>query len=198
MPELVVLELDPQVPQEESDEEIGDLLVASAGANLGMDFLPGSRDYDGNRWEPAPAEAARILWLDAFTANVDRTWGNPNLLVWHQRVWAIDHGAALGFQYSWPDVAGWAHRELDFSQHILRDVALDLPAGELKDLDATLSAALEEETLSGVLELVPDEWLTGMTALRSPESAVRLRERYVEYLAARLGSGRSWWPAVLS
>jgi len=197
VPELVVLEVGPDVPQDDSDEEVKDLLAASVGRNLGMDFLPGSRDYDGEHEEPPPAEAARILWLDAFTANVDRTWSNPNLLTWHRTLWAIDHGAALVFQHAWPSVESWAGRRFDFSQHILREVALDLSRAELADLDLALAAELSDEVLAGILELVPNEWLTSMNSLREPNSAAGLRERYAQYLRARLESGRHWWPAVL-
>ena len=41
-----------------------------------------------------PGVAAKVLWLDAFCANVDRTWRNPNLLFWHGDLWVIDHGAS--------------------------------------------------------------------------------------------------------
>ena len=95
VPELVALDLDPEIARREPDEEIQELLRASTGLNLGMDFLPGSVGYDGLGWRPPVADAARVYWLDAFAANVDRSWSNPNLLVWHRRLWAIDHGAAL-------------------------------------------------------------------------------------------------------
>ena len=94
VPEMRAVTLDARIAKYEADEEVQDLLTASIGLNLGVDFLPGSFGYDGSR-PPSPQEAARVLWLDAFTANVDRTWTNPNLLVWHGQTWAIDHGAAL-------------------------------------------------------------------------------------------------------
>ena len=101
VPQLRAVTLDARIAKYEADEEVQDLLTASVGLNLGVDFLPGSFGYDGSQ-PPSPAEAARVLWLDAFTANVDRTWSNPNLLVWHGQTWAIDHGAALYFHHSWP------------------------------------------------------------------------------------------------
>jgi hypothetical protein len=84
VPELVVLDVDPEIARREPDQEIQDLLRASVGHNLGMDFLPGSFSYDGIGWQPPAEEAARIFWLDALTANMDRTWSNPNLLIWHR------------------------------------------------------------------------------------------------------------------
>ena len=197
VPDLVVLDLDPEIARREPDEEVQELLQASTGDNLGMDFLPGSIGYDGIRWQPPGDEAARVLWLDAFSANVDRTWTNPNLLVWHRRMWAIDHGAALVFQHSWPAVGGWAARRYDLSEHVLRRVAARLDAAALAALDAELAAVLTPAVITGVLELVPDEWLLGMNAARGDDrSADDWRRRYVEYLLARLGGDRPWWPDV--
>ena len=91
-PRLVALDLDPEIARYEADEEVQDLLNASPGLNLGIDFLPGAFGYEGEAATSADT-AARVLWLDAFTANVDRTWRNPNLLLWHDDLWVIDHGA---------------------------------------------------------------------------------------------------------
>lgn len=129
VPDLAVVRLDPRIAKYEADEEVQDLLTASVGTNLGVDFLPGSLGYDGSR--PPDADLAeRIIWLDALTANVDRTWSNPNLLVWHGRTWAIDHGAALYFHHSWPSKAPaperFAAQPFDASRHVLRDVAGDV------------------------------------------------------------------------
>lgn len=86
-PRLAVVDLPSAIARYEADEEVQDLLNASPGLNLGVDFLPGSFGYDGSR-PPGAVDAGSVLWLDAFTANVDRTWANPNLLVWHGRTWA--------------------------------------------------------------------------------------------------------------
>ena len=132
VPDLAVVDLDARIARYEADEEVQDLLTASVGTNLGVDPLPGSLGYDGSR--PASADLAdRIIWLDALTANVDRTWSNPNLLVWHGRTWAIDHGAALYFHHSWPSRGPsperFAAQPFDASRHVLRDVAGDVRAG---------------------------------------------------------------------
>jgi hypothetical protein len=145
VPELRAVTLDARIARYEADQEVQDLLTASVGLNLGVDFLPGSFGYDGSQ-PPSPLEAARILWLDAFTANIDRTWSNPNLLVWHGQTWAIDHGAALYFHHSWPS-RGWdptsparfAGQSFDSRKHVLRDVAADLTP--LHDGLATLVGA---------------------------------------------------------
>src|ERR1700712_5486921 len=92
MPEQVLAELDPALGRAEPDPEIQELIAASPGTNLGVDFLPGSLPYSpAIAWQPAPALAADIVWLDALTTNVDRTPQNPNLLLWHDRLWLIDH-----------------------------------------------------------------------------------------------------------
>src|SRR5690606_30410422 len=99
-PRLVLLDLDPAIARYEADEEVQDLLNASPGINLGIDFLPGAFGVDGHVSVPE-AEAATVLWLDAFTANVDRSWRNPNMLLWHGDLWVIDHGASLYFHHGW-------------------------------------------------------------------------------------------------
>ena len=153
VPRLALVTLDPQIAKYEADEEVQDLLNASIGLNLGVDFLPGSFGYDGS--VPPPEDvAARIVWLDALTANVDRTWNNPNLLLWHRRTWAIDHGAALYFHHGWPsrapDPVRFAGQRFDVSTHVLREVAATPPRSH-DELAATLTPAV----LASVVELVP-------------------------------------------
>jgi hypothetical protein len=193
VPDLVAVELDPAIGLREPDQEVQELLKVSAGLNLGMDFLPGSVGYDGVAWRPDPLDAARIYWLDAFTANIDRTWRNPNLLVWHRTLWAIDHGAALVFQHAWPAPSLWASRRYDLSQHVLLPVVRALDTGTLADLDAALADSVVP-LLAEVLELVPGEWLTGMNAAQGdPRSPAQWRERYVEQLTARAVGDRPWF-----
>ena len=197
VPELVTVELDPQIARLEPDEEVQDLLAASAGLNLGMDFLPGSFGYDGMHWPPSAAEAAVIHWLDAFSANIDRTWRNPNLLIWHRRLWAIDHGAALIFQHAWPPVQTWAKRRYDFTDHALAPLIVELDRPALDKIDADLAGQVTPELLTEVLNLVPDGWLIGMNAaIGDSRDADGWRARYLEYLLARLGDRAAWRPEV--
>jgi hypothetical protein len=180
-PDLVAVRLDAAIGRYEADEEVQDLLNASIGLNLGVDFLPGSFGFDAS-CEPAPEEAARILWLDAFTANVDRSWRNPNLLVWGGDLWAIDHGAALYFHHAWP--AGsperFAAQPYDASDHVLLG-HLDGVAAADADLAPRVTPALLDE----VLALVPDAWLA------TPQD----RDRYRDCLLARVSGDRGWLPA---
>lgn len=190
-PELRAVALDARIAKYEADEEVQDLLTASVGLNLGLDFLPGAFGYDGSS-PPPRAEAARILWLDAFTANVDRTWSNPNLLVWHRTTWCIDHGAALYFAHSWPrfppNPGKFAAQPFDSSSHVLRAVA-----GDLRDTDAELSPLVDTALLTDVVAQVPDEWLEPAPGLPDAEA---VRAAYVEHLLARVASPRVWLPVT--
>jgi hypothetical protein len=190
VPDLAVIDLDVRIARYEADEEVQDLLTASVGTNLGVDYLPGSLGYDGSR-PPGSDLAARIVWLDALTANVDRTWSNPNLLVWHGRTWAIDHGAALYFHHSWPSrppsPERFAAQPFDVTRHVLRDVA-----GDVSRVHPELAQALTDDVLESVVADVPEEWLE--TTAELPDAA-SVRSAYREMLRARLGSPAAWLPS---
>ena len=113
MPELVLVDVDPVLGRAEPDEEVQDLLRASPGLNLGIDYLPGALGFDPDAHTVDADLASRVLWFDALVGNVDRSWRNPNLLLWHRRLWLIDHGAALVFHHDWPRAATAAERPYD-------------------------------------------------------------------------------------
>lgn len=193
-PRLVTLDLSAEIARYEADEEVQDLLQASVGLNLGIDFLPGSFGYDGREdaGGPTPADSAveaRILWLDAFTANVDRSWRNPNLLLWHGDLWVIDHGASLYFHHAWSggitDPARFAAQPWNSDDHVL-GAHLDAVAG----LDEEMRSLLGAEVLAEIVAEVPDEWLEPVPGA---ETAEAVRDAYVAFLTARLGS-RQWLP----
>lgn len=191
VPDLVVVEMPAAIARYEADEEVQDLLDASPGRNLGLDFLPGAFGYDGSHPPPSP-EATTILWLDAYTANVDRTWSNPNLLVWHDRTWAIDHGAALYMHHGWPSKGSrpeaFAAQRFDASTHVLRDAADDVGA----EHDRARSL-LDRDALAEVVAAVPDEWLETAPGLPDPPA---VRGAYVDNLAARLAAPDPWLPGA--
>ncbi len=191
VPELRALELDPVIGKYEADEEVQDLLTASVGLNLAVDFLPGSFGWDPG-FAVDPAQAARILWLDAFTANVDRSWRNPNLLIWHRQLWLIDHGAALYFHHGWSrpdaDPQRFASQPYDASDHVLIQYAAGVP-----DADRDLAPLVDRSLLTEVLDQVPDEWLEP-----DGDSPAAVRARYLDYLLARLGGDRSWLPRAVA
>lgn len=188
-PRLVALDLSAEIARYEADEEVQDLLQASVGLNLGVDFLPGSFGFDGDVGSQ-PETDAMILWLDAFTANVDRSWRNPNLLVWHDEVWVIDHGASLYFHHAWSrsitDPARFAAQPWDASDHVL-----GASVGLVADADVRARALLSRHVFEEVVAEVPDVWLTSTEGV-SPDE---LRQAYVDFLDARLGS-RAWLPEV--
>ena len=195
-PRLVALELDPELARYEADEEVQDLLNASPGLNLGVDFLPGAFGYDGRQGVDGgvgATVAAKVLWLDAFTANVDRSWRNPNLLWWHGELWVIDHGAALYFHHAWSggvtDPARFAAQPWDSSDHVLGE-----RAGDLAAVDAELSSLLGPETFAEVLAEVPDVWLEPVPGADDPDA---VRAAYAAFLTARLAT-RQWLPAGVS
>jgi hypothetical protein len=190
-PRTVALDLDPEIARYEADEEVQDLLNASAGLNLGTDFLPGSFGYDG---EPPPgSDPGLVLWLDAFTANVDRTWRNPNLLLWHGDLWVIDHGACLYFHHGWSagvgDPARFAAQPWSAEDHVFLG-----HAGDLDAVDARARGLLDEDVFTAILADVPDVWLEPVRGAESPDD---LRAAYVAFLSARLAS-RAWLPAVVA
>ncbi len=172
VPRLALVELDPALGRAEPDPEIQDLLVASAGLNLGVDFLPSALPYSPAVGPAPDAElAADVVWFDALVTNIDRTAQNPNLLLWHDRLWLIDHGAALYFHHA--AERDPTHARSPFSairEHVL------LPfAGSIAEADERLASQVTEAVLKDVAEAIPDEWLDGDD-----------RRSYVEYLLERL------------
>jgi hypothetical protein len=182
VPELTLVELDPTLGRAEPDPEIQDLLLGSAGLNLGVDFLPGALPFDPAA-EPAvePELAAGLVWLDALVTNPDRTARNVNLLWWHGRLHPIDHGAALFFHHAPEPVPGHARRPFEqITEHVL------LPyAAPVAEADGRLAPQVTRRLLEDVVAHVPDVWLDG------DDPGV-----YVEYLAERLEEPRAWVDAA--
>ena len=190
-PELALIEVDAEIGRREPDEEVQELVSRSAGLNLAVDFLPGSVGYDRS-FDVDALDAARIVWLDAFVANVDRSARNTNLLIWHQTLWAIDHGACLRFHHAWGDVATFAAGAYNYRDHVLA------PVGDPRRVHEQLSAQVTAPLLAEVLELVPEAWLLPDPTRpdpRAPQTAAAAREAYGEYLLARLDAAERWLPA---
>ncbi|MYQ98688.1 MULTISPECIES: HipA family kinase [unclassified Streptomyces] len=192
-PELVLVHFDPAVAAEEPHQEVRDLHSASAGLNLGMDYLPGARDLTPElaRVFPVdPLEAGRVVWLDALTVNVDRTVHSSNLMVWPTlgtvppRLWLIDHGAALVFHHRW-DTTTPAKR-YDFRHHALGQYGPDVRAA-----DAELAPRVTEELLRAIAAEVPDAWLAEDAGFGTPDD---VRDAYVGYLLARVRRSAEWLP----
>ena len=191
VPELVLAALDPELARTEPDPEIQDLVRSSAGLNLAMDYLPGSLGFDPLVEPPSPDLASRIVWFDALVQNVDRSARNTNLLVWHRKLWLIDHGASLYFHHDWstwlnsPDRRAASRRPYAAARgHVLLPFATKIP-----EADAALASALTPEALRVAIDLAPDEWLRDEPGFEGPEE---IRSAYVEYLSTRLEEPRTW------
>jgi len=192
-PELVLVHFDPAIAAGEPHQEVRELHSASHGLNLGMDHLPGARDFTpevAKEFRVDPLEAGRIVWLDALTANVDRTGHSSNLMVWPTlgvappRLWLIDHGAALVFHHRWD--GSDPEKAYDFRHHALGHYAPDVRAA-----DAELAPKVTEELLRAVAAEVPDAWLADDEAFATPDQA---RAAYVDHLHARVRASAAWLP----
>jgi hypothetical protein len=177
VPELAALRLDPVIGLGEPDQEVQELLKASGGLNLGMDFLPGSIGFDPLAYEVDPAEAGRVVWFDALINNVDRSWRNPNMLVWHGDLWLIDHGATMIWHHNWPGAAASAAKPYDASDHALAPFGPDIAAAA-----AELAPLVTEELLAEVTAAVPEDWLAGEPGFSGPGE---VRRAYAEALLPR-------------
>ncbi|MEU3374045.1 HipA family kinase [Streptomyces sp. NPDC006660] len=177
VPELVAMQLDPVIGLSEPDQEVQELLKASGGLNLGMDYLPGSLGFDPLAYQVDAAEAGRVVWFDALINNVDRSWRNPNMLVWHGDLWLIDHGATMIWHHNWPGAAASAAKPYNASDHALAPFGPDIAAAA-----AALAPLVTEGLLSEVTDLVPDEWLVDEPGF---ETTAALRRAYVEPLLTR-------------
>lgn len=188
VPEIVLANLDPNLGRSEPDSEIRDLIKASAGLNLALDYLPGSITFDplvaGTALD-VQALASKIVWFDALVTNVDRTPRNPNLLVWHKHLWLIDHGASLYFHHAWDNFLERARSPFKpIKDHVLLPFASDLD-----EADSELAPILTPEIVQAIVGQVPESWLGDVEQFPDVESH---REAYVQYLSARLQGPRLW------
>ena len=180
VPELVFVEVDEALGRNEPDEEVHDLLRASIGVNLALDYLPGSVMFDPAAGDKADAElASRAVWFDSFITNVDRTAHNPNLLCWHKSLYFIDHGAALYFHHNWHNIEQAAASPFPLvRKHVL------LPwAARIEEADRALRPMLTESAFSDILAQVPDAWLVPVPGAETP---AQKRAGYIDYLMRRL------------
>lgn len=185
MPEMVFAELDESFARTEPDEEIQDLLKFSVGMNLGVHFLNGAITFDANVDHIEALEASKIVWLDALLMNVDRTVKNTNMLIWHQELWLIDHGASLYFHHSWDN---WEEQALKpFVQ--IKDHVLLKNASLVHAVDQQYRALFTADRIAAILAIVPDEWLLEEGRDLSAEAA---RAVYVEFLWRRLAHAENF------
>lgn len=179
IPELVFAFLDESFGRTEADEEIQDLLKTSQGLNLALHFLSGSITYDPSVTTVDPLLASKIVWLDAFITNVDRTFKNTNMLIWNKELWLIDHGAALYFHHSWSNWETAAQSPFSF----IKDHVLLPQASQLEQVDKEYKTLLSESVLRSIVNLIPYEWLNWDGTTESPE---QIKNTYFNFLNTRL------------
>lgn len=178
MPEIVFVELNPELARTEPDPEIQDLIRASSGLNLALDYLPGSVTYDPLAQKIDADLAAAVVWFDAYITNIDRTPRNANMLIWHKQLWLIDHGAALYFHHTWKN---YLERNRDPFPAIKDHVLLPF-ASDLDTVNSNMTAKLTPKIISNIVQLIPETWL-----IESPfGSSTEHRDAYIEYLIKRL------------
>ncbi|WP_461452252.1 HipA family kinase [Mucilaginibacter sp.] len=179
VPEVVFANLDEAFGRTEPDEEIQDLLKASVGLNLALHYLQGAITFDANVTKVDAKLASQIVWLDCLLMNVDRTPRNTNMLVWHKELWLIDHGAALYFHHSWYNWLEQAKKPfIQIKDHVL------LPhATELESVDDEFKAILTDELINSIVDLIPDEWLTGEFDTQEEHRAA-----YKQFLTMRIAN----------
>ena len=180
VPELVFVDLDADLARTEPDPEIQQLIRASAGLNLALDYLPGSVGFDPVADRMDAALASDVVWFDAYTSNVDRTARNTNLLMWHRRLWLIDHGACLYFHHGTRAEEFGARTHDPFTR--IREHVLLARASALKEADARLAPRLGDAVIDDVVSLIPDGWLGDEPGAQ--------RAAYATYLRARVRGPR--------
>lgn len=186
-PPLALIQIGESFGRTEPDSEIQDILRGSVGANVGARYLEGAYNFDPVViTDIDPELAANVVWLDAFATNIDRTPRNPNMMFWNDRVWLIDHGAALYFHHHWPGVTG-ATSQSPFAP--IRDHVLLPFAGSIADADQRLRGECSPELIAAILALIPDDLLMDAPSGVAPAFASPQENRlaYQQYFEQRLG-----------
>jgi hypothetical protein len=181
VPEIVFVELDPELARTEPDPEIQALIRASAGLNLALDYLPGAVTFDPVVEQPDAELASAVVWFDAYVTNVDRTPRNTNMLIWHRRLWLIDHGASLYFHHTWTN---YRERSRAAFPRIKDHVLLQL-ASALREVDAQMTRRVTDDVIDSIITLIPEAWLVGDSPFSESHQQ---RDAYMEYLLSRLES----------
>jgi hypothetical protein len=181
VPEIVFVELPADLARTEPDAEIQSLISASTGLNVALDYLPGSVTFDPLIFVPDAQLASAIVWFDAFVCNVDRTARNVNMLIWHRRLWLIDHGASLYFHHAWN--SSDQHATTPFA--LIKDHALLKYASALADVDAQMASLLTAEKLADIVQLIPDSWLPDDPGFAGTAAQ---RESYLDFFIRRMQS----------
>lgn len=181
VPELVFANLDEAFGRTEADEEIQDLLQNSQGLNLALHYLSGAINFDPVVTTVSPKLASQIVWLDAYITNVDRTFRNTNMLIWHKELWLIDHGASFYFHHSFSNPEQQAITPFA----LIKDHVLLPQASLLEEVNTEYKELLTEDKIKAIVALIPDEWVEWEGIEMTPE---QIREVYLTFLVTRLAN----------
>lgn len=190
VPEVVLLDINEDFGRSEGDEEIQDLLKNSLGLNLGLHYLSGAMTVDPYVNDVDPLTASKLVWLDAFLTNVDRTVRNTNMLIWNHELWLIDHGASFIFHHAWSNPEKAALSPFPY----IKDHALLHRATMLTDADKAMRQKITPRTLSKIVDAVPDEWLHWENTDLTP---AMIRDSYKKFLSARLANSQVFTNAAI-
>ena len=185
IPEIVFVDLPAELARTEPDAEVQSLIRASVGLNIGLDYLPGSVTFDPLVFVPDEDLASRIVWFDAFVCNVDRTARNVNMLIWHRRLWLIDHGASLYFHHAW--TRHDQHATNPFP--LIRDHVLLKYAAALEEVDERMASVIAPERLVDIVQSIPESWLSEDPSFGGTQEQ---RDAYLNYFLQRLRSSGSF------
>ena len=181
VPELVFANLSEAFGRTEADEEIQDLLQGSQGLNLALHFLSGAINFDPAVTSVEEKSASQIVWLDALITNVDRTYRNTNMLIWHKELWLIDHGASLYFHHSWSNIEKSAMSPFS----LIKDHVLLPRAAHLEEVNQEFKSKLTEKRIRAIISGIPDDWLQWKETDESPQ---QIKEVYIQFLLTRLAN----------
>lgn len=179
VPEIVLLDLPAVFGITEPDQEVQELMRNSEGLNVGLHYLSGAATFDPSVNSVDSLTASKIVWLDAFLTNVDRTRLNPNMMIWNNNLWLIDNGASFYFHHAWRDPHQAA---VDPFPYIKNHVFLPY-ADRLEEADRLMRQAITPRTLRKIVDLVPSEWLDEENSDISPDER---RQAYADFLLERL------------
>jgi hypothetical protein len=185
IPEIVFVELPAELARTEPDAEIQSLIRASVGLNIGLDYLPGSITFDPLVFVPEEKLASSIVWFDAFVCNVDRTARNVNMLIWHRRLWLIDHGASLYFHHAWTQHEHHAANPFP----LIRDHVLLKYAGALNEVDERMASVITADKLADIVQSIPESWLSDDPGFSDRQAQ---RDAYLNYFLLRMRSTGSF------
>lgn len=181
VPELVFLDLPNEIAITESDIEVQELLQNSRGLNLGLHFLRGAYNLDAYGNHVDELTASKIVWLDAFLLNVDRTARNTNMLDWNGESWLIDHGASMYFHHNWHD----RERSIANPFPFAKDHVFIHKASRMREADELMMKAITPQKIKEVMDLIPDDWLQWDG---EPMTPAELRAEYTRIMTGRLAN----------